>query len=92
MKNIKKVKALIFDYGQVICPQNRDKIAEMRNILGLKKEIFPLIYFKYRLDYDRKALTPEEYWRKVFAECHITPSEEKVKEIIKNRYRELAFS
>ncbi|MEQ8173282.1 MAG: hypothetical protein ABRQ38_30640, partial [Candidatus Eremiobacterota bacterium] len=70
--NKKPVKALIFDYGEVICPQDRDKIKEMRTRLMPGEKDFSEIYFRYRLEYDLNNLSPEEYWEKVLHDCNLS--------------------
>lgn len=80
--NKKPVKALIFDYGEVICPQNRDKIKEMRSRLFIGKKEFTEVYFRYRLEYDLNNLSPEEYWKKVLHDCNLSMSDRETEELI----------
>ena len=81
--NKKPVKALIFDYGEVICPQDRDKIKEMRSRLMLGEKDFSEIYFRYRLEYDLNNLSPEEYWEKVLHDCNLSLPGREMEELIK---------
>ncbi len=81
--NKKPVKALIFDYGEVICPQDRDKIKEMSSRLMLGEKDFSEIYFRYRLEYDLNNLSPGEYWKKVLHDCNLSKSAMEIEELIK---------
>ncbi|MEQ8223375.1 MAG: HAD family phosphatase [Candidatus Eremiobacterota bacterium] len=81
--NKKPVKALIFDYGEVICPQDGDIIKEMGSRLMLGEKDFSEIYFRYRLEYDLNNLSPEEYWKKVLHDCNLSMSASEIEELIK---------
>jgi putative hydrolase of the HAD superfamily len=80
--NKKFVKALIFDYGEVICPQDRDKINDMRGRLLKGEKEFSEVYFRYRLEYDLNNLSPEEYWKKVLHDCNLSLSDSEIEHLI----------
>ncbi|MEQ8189028.1 MAG: HAD family phosphatase [Candidatus Eremiobacterota bacterium] len=83
MMDKKKIKALIFDYGEVICPQDRGKINEMKSRLMPGEKDFSEIYFRYRLEYDLNNLSPEGYWKKVLHDCNVSMSDREIEELIK---------
>jgi putative hydrolase of the HAD superfamily len=57
------MKALIFDYGNVLCrPQPPADVAAMAAILDLPRDRFEEIYWRDRLTYDEGKLDPVEYW------------------------------
>jgi hypothetical protein len=69
----KKIKAIIFDYGGVICYKQDDKyIKKMLNILGINKENFSYLYKKYRADYDRGIINGIDYWDNIIKEIENT--------------------
>lgn len=81
--NTKEIKGFIFDYGQVIALQDKDKKNEMINILRLEPDIFRKTYYKYRPDYDLGIVSPEEYWVRFLSEHNIYLSREEMNNIIK---------
>jgi len=78
----KQIKALIFDYGEVICPQDRNKINEMSSRLLMGEKEFTGVYFRYRLEYDLNALSPEDYWGKLLKDCNISLSDSEIEKLI----------
>jgi putative hydrolase of the HAD superfamily len=80
-KNV--IKGLIFDYGQVIGLQDKNKKSEMIKILNLDHEMFHKTYYKYRADYDLGIISPEEYWNRFRSDHNISLSEREMEEIIK---------
>ena len=84
MKEIKAIKGLIFDYGQVIGIQDKNKKSEMIRILKLEPEIFHKTYYKYRADYDLGIISPEEYWKRFMSDHNISLTDSEMEEIIKN--------
>jgi putative hydrolase of the HAD superfamily len=67
-KNLSNLKAIIFDYGDVLClPPTTEDIEGSAGILGLSAESFRELWGLNRDLYDRGDLSPETYWRK-FAE------------------------
>lgn len=63
------VKAVLFDYGNVLSgPQRVESWQSMRALLGLSEQRFHELYWKYRDDYDRGTLSGTEYWRNIARE------------------------
>ncbi len=67
-KNLSNVKAIIFDYGDVLCLQpTTDDIEGSARILGISAQSFRELWARNRDLYDRGDLSAEMYWSK-FAE------------------------
>ena len=66
--NLSKVKAIIFDYGEVLClrPTSED-IEGSARIVGISVDLFHKLWGRNRDLYDRGDLSAETYWRR-FAE------------------------
>jgi putative hydrolase of the HAD superfamily len=61
-----QLKAIIFDYGNVLCAQqDQDDLAHMASIVGMPLPEFLPIYWEHRMAYDASEMTPEEYWKGV---------------------------
>ena len=57
------LKAVIFDYGNVLCgPQQAGDIEAMAGAVGVSPAVFEKAYWKDRLAFDEAAVTPEAYW------------------------------
>ena len=66
--NLSNVKAIIFDYGDVLClPPTTEDIESSARVLGISADLFRDLWGRNRDLYDRGDLSPEIYWRK-FAE------------------------
>ena len=60
------IRAVILDYGNVLCPMPRDPdYEELRRLAGLDEQQFKDYFWRYRLDYDRGTLDGTAYWRSV---------------------------
>src|SRR5579864_4372754 len=60
------LKAVIFDYGNVLCePQNAAEIQGMADILDLPASEFIKYYWAFREAFDQAKLQPREYWNNV---------------------------
>ena len=67
-KKLSNLKAIIFDYGDVLClPPTTEDIEGSAGILGISADLFRHLWGRNRDLYDRGDLSPEIYWRK-FAE------------------------
>lgn len=66
----KRVKAIIFDYGNVLCaPPLPSDVEAMVEVLGQPAEQFTAIYWRHRPPYDRAEMSAEEYWNLVAGEA-----------------------
>lgn len=62
--NNTRIRAVIFDYGEVLCHAPVPEILQqLMTIFRIDLKRFEELYRKNRLRYDRGDLTPEQYWR-----------------------------
>jgi len=65
-KQLSNLKAVIFDYGDVLClPPKPEDIEGSAQILGTSSDLFWALWHRHRDPYDRGDLSPEAYWRRV---------------------------
>ncbi|MDR2070007.1 MAG: HAD family phosphatase [Treponema sp.] len=63
-----EVKAVVFDYGKVIChPPGDDVMEKLAALAGLAREEFEGLVWKLRTPYDRGVITGVEYYQSIFA-------------------------
>ena len=66
------IKAVIFDYGQVISlPQDPAAIDRMAEIAGVERGKFESVLWALRDEYDRGTVSAREYYRDVFAKLSV---------------------
>jgi putative hydrolase of the HAD superfamily len=59
-------KAVIFDYGNVLCEsQPAADTQALANILGVPVPRFTQVYWQFRIEFDAAALDPSAYWNAV---------------------------
>ena len=77
------LRAVIFDYGQVISTL-ADPAARARQlaIIGLAPAIFDMHYWKYRLDYDRGTLNGRTYWQTIARDTSLALTPEQIESLI----------
>jgi putative hydrolase of the HAD superfamily len=64
---------VLFDYGQVLSgPPDPAAWARLREVSGLDEERLHEVYWKFRHDYDRGALTGRTYWEAVATNARVT--------------------
>jgi len=57
------VKAVIFDYGEVLCsPPTPTETARLAGLFGVSADRFPELWERNRGPYDRGDLSPDVYW------------------------------
>ena len=62
------VRAVIFDYGQVLSlPPRPDLFAAMAELCGVSEEQFQHYYWTHRDEYDRGRLDLDSYWKPLMA-------------------------
>ncbi len=74
--NSSKIKAVILDYGEVLCyPPTADEVKRMASLFGAEPGPFRKLWDRDRLLYDRGDLTPAVYWNSVAKhfEIKLTP-------------------
>jgi putative hydrolase of the HAD superfamily len=63
---LSNLKAVIFDYGDVLCvPPTSQDIEGSAQILGITPDLFWTLWHRHRDPYDRGDLSSEIYWRRV---------------------------
>ena len=61
-----QVKAVLFDYGNVLCrPQSRAETEAMAAIFRVPVAEFEKAYWRDRLAFDQAAVSPEGYWSEI---------------------------
>ncbi len=81
-KSLENLKAVIFDYGEVLClaPTSEDVEGSAR-ILGISTDLFHDLWGRNRDLYDRGDLSPEIYWRKFAADAGVKLDEARFEEL-----------
>ena len=78
-----QVRAVIFDYGNVLChPQRFSDVKAMASVCGLAASRFQELYWKFRMAYDRADLNDDTYWNTVAREAGITLTRAQIEELI----------
>jgi len=77
------IKAVVFDYGGVICtPPPAETALEMERLTGLSFSQMDELNRRYRWKYDRGAFNGEEYFRQILSRAGVFLDEESVKKIV----------
>ncbi len=76
------VKALIFDYGNVLCgPQRLSDLQAMAAIFQMPEAEFEPIYWRNRMIYDAAQIDARSYWLKAALEGRRTLSDENIADL-----------
>ena len=68
--NLSEVKAVIFDYGEVLChPPTPDETTRLASFFGVGVDRLPGLWERNRGAYDRGDLTAEAYWSMLAADA-----------------------
>ncbi|HLJ18092.1 MAG TPA: HAD family phosphatase [Bryobacteraceae bacterium] len=79
-----EAKAIIFDFGGVLCNHPPQKeIDELAALWGLQADEFLKHYWAHRLPYDRGDLTPEQYWMQFAESAGRSPADGKLPEVLR---------
>jgi putative hydrolase of the HAD superfamily len=66
------VKAVIFDYGEVLChPPSAAETARLAGFFGVEVEKFPALWERNRGAFDRGDLAAEVYWKMLAADAGV---------------------
>ena len=77
------IKAVVFDFGQVISlPQDPKALDELSKRAGVKRESFESLYWSLRGEYDRGTLTPRDYYKKILSGLRVNKSDEEIDEMV----------
>jgi putative hydrolase of the HAD superfamily len=67
-----KIKAVILDYGEVLCyPPTAEEWGRMASLFNLDPEEFRQLWGRNRLAYDRGDISYEAYWSKLAEEASV---------------------
>ena len=76
-------KALIFDYGNVLCqPQQPEEIEAMAAIFRTPVDRFLSVYWPYRVPFDKADLSPAAYWNQVAVDLGQTLADEQIDALV----------
>ncbi|MDR3336982.1 MAG: HAD family phosphatase [Treponema sp.] len=71
------IKAVVFDYGEVISFKPAEETGrELARIAGLQQEVLDTLRWQIRSEFDRGVLSGKEYYKKVLALAGVTASDE----------------
>ena len=78
------IRAVIFDYGQVLC--YRDPAAHQRllELTGLDNDAFERLYWRDRHDYDLGRMDGQDYWIRFARDAHRSFTPEQIGALIEN--------
>jgi putative hydrolase of the HAD superfamily len=77
------IKAVLFDYGNVLClPQLDSDLESMALCLDARFEPVRDAYWKFRDDFDLGVHSGQDYWTKVAGECSMPVSAEQILRLI----------
>jgi putative hydrolase of the HAD superfamily len=77
------IKAVIFDYGQVISlPQDPKTIDRLAERIGVEREKFEPVLWSLRGEYDRGTFSSREYYREILARFGITMNDASIDELV----------
>ncbi len=77
------IRAVIFDFGGVLCPMPQPAEFEpLRQITGLSEAAFQEYFWRERLDYDRGTTDGAAYWRRFARLAAISISEQQIPRLI----------
>jgi putative hydrolase of the HAD superfamily len=64
------IRAVIFDYGEVLCHRPPDsEFRRLAKVFGVEADSFPALWEKNRGAFDRGDITAEDYWRALAADA-----------------------
>ena len=77
------IKAVVFDYGQVISlPQDPKVIDRLAEKAGVPREKFETPFWFLRREYDRGTVTVRAYYNEIFTSLGVTVKEKDIDEMI----------
>jgi len=83
-KRSNNVKAVIFDYGEVLCHRpTAEEIARLAGFFNLQVDQLPALWERNRGAYDRGDLAPEVYWSVLAKDAGVELGPEQLVEIHK---------
>ena len=78
------IKAVVFDYGQVISfPQDPKVMDELAMLCGVDREKFKSALWSLRTEYDRGTINSKEYFKKVLTHLNVYPEQKLIDKMVK---------
>ncbi|HEX4312067.1 MAG TPA: HAD family phosphatase [Acidobacteriaceae bacterium] len=78
------MKAVIFDYGEVLCTQDHDAHRRLLALTGLDHATFEGLYWRDRRDYDLGLLDGRGYWSKFGRDAGLSFTTDQIDLLIEN--------
>ena len=77
------IKAVFFDYGQVITfAQDPKTVGRIADLAGVEREKFEPVLWALRGEYDRGAITAHEYYRRILSAFDLAPDKKIIDKMI----------
>ena len=77
------IKAIVFDYGQVISlPQDQKMMEEIVRRIGVESEEFKSVLWTLRGDYDRGIISARDYFKKVLSHFDVYLNDKSIDELV----------
>lgn len=78
------LRAVIFDYGEVLCIQDRIANQRLLQLTGLDHDTFERLYWRDRRDYDLGVLDGRAYWAKLARDAGLSFTPAQIEGLIEN--------
>jgi putative hydrolase of the HAD superfamily len=78
------LRAVIFDYGEVLCNQDRIHHQRLLQLTGLDHDTFEPLYWRDRRDYDLGVLDGRAYWAKFASDACLSFTPAQIDNLIEN--------
>jgi putative hydrolase of the HAD superfamily len=77
------IKAVLFDYGNVLCLQHyQSDLEAMAQCLGVDIDPTTIAYWEFRDGFDQGTYHGREYWSKIAAHCGVPVTEQQILQLI----------
>ena len=81
------IKAVVFDYGQVISlPHDPAAVERLAKLAGAEKDKFESVLWGLRDEFDRGTFTAKEYYKDVLSRLGVDSDEKKIETLIENDF------
>jgi putative hydrolase of the HAD superfamily len=76
------LRAVIFDYGEVLCTQDRAAHQRLLSLTGLDRETFERLYWRDRRDYDLGRMDGRGYWARFARDAGLSFTPAQIEQLI----------
>ena len=78
-----EIKAVVFDYGQVISlPQDQKALDKLAGLCGVEREKFESVLWPLREEFDRGTINSREYYKNVLTQLGVHPDDRKIDQMV----------